>query len=208
MNAEQVFFRYSDKKSRGLMTWVDEGQWGPTGDASADFPPGTDAGTYYNPSSERPARLSGADAEAVSRASTSADAWLNTSQYRVGIGEYLISLLQKERTSRELTDAEKTTIGIASEGCTELQRDWESLGKDLKAAVDVCQAEREGTWYRSSTQTEDCRKLWARYHLARSRGRSQIGAGVPLEQLTAPGAPQPGCTVIQMIVRSLERGSM
>ena len=124
------------------------------------------------------------------------------------MGEYLISLLQKERASRALTDAEKTTMGIASEGCKELQRDWESLGVHLKAAVDVCQAEREGTWYRSSTQTEDCRQLWARYLLARNRGRSQIGAGVPPEELAAPGAPQPGCTVIQMIVRSLELGSM
>ena len=189
------------------MTWVDEGQWGPTGNADADFPPGTDAGKFYNQSA-LPGRLSGTEAQVVNRASRIADAWLHTSQYRVGIGEYLISLLQNERARRALTDAERSTINIASDGCKDLVKGWDALGQEMSAAIGVCQAEREGTWYRNSTQTEDCRKLWARYLLAQGRGRSQIGAGVPPEELSAPGAPQPGCAVIKMIMHSLERGSM
>jgi hypothetical protein len=184
------------------MTWLDEGLWGSTGDADTDFPPGTEAGNLYNPASKRPGRLSGHEAEVVGSACRAADAWLHTSQYRVGIGEYLVSMLQREHVRRALTDVERSTLDAADEGCKELQRDWEALGAQLMSAVKVCQAEREGTWYRSSTQTEDCRKLMGRFSLARSRGRSQMGAGVSSKELSTPGAPQPGCLVIRMIMHT------
>jgi hypothetical protein len=189
------------------MTWLDEGDWGPTGDADTDFPLGTEEGGLYNPKSARKSRLSGADAEVVGQATRSADAWLHTSQYRVGIGEYLLSLLHRERVGRALTDVERSTISTAYEGCLELQRDWGRLGDELSKAVTVCQREQEGTWYRSGSQTEDCRKLYGRYLLARNRGVSQLGAGVSPVELSKPGAPQPSCLVIQMILQKLEQGS-
>merc|ERR1712216_988757 len=94
------------------MSWVDEGRWGPTGDPDADFPQ---------------ASMTGDDAKIVRSACRFADLWLNTSQFKVGVGEALIQQL-REQQSRQLTDGEKMTLKAASSGCEVLLRDWAELG--------------------------------------------------------------------------------
>ena len=74
------------------MTWLDQGEWGPTGDPAVDFPPESPRGQLFNPENERSNRLSGRDAAVVAEASRAADAWLHTSQFKVGMGEYVVSL--------------------------------------------------------------------------------------------------------------------
>ena len=84
------------------MTWVDEGAWGRTGDADTDFPEGSVHGDLFNPKCARHERLSGNDAAIVDKACRAADGWLHSSQFSVGVGEYVISLLRNERTSKGL----------------------------------------------------------------------------------------------------------
>jgi len=186
------------------MTWLDEGEWGPSGDPDTDFPPDTQVGELYNKKNKKEHRLSGAAAATVGQACRVADEWLQTSQFRVGMGEYVIALLQQEGTGRALTDVERTTLSAAADGCDELRRGWNGLGAQLMKAIKVCQAEEE---HDALNSTEDCRRLRGRLLLARNRGESQIGAGIPPEELAKPGAPQPGCVAIQAVMHNLRRGA-
>ena len=187
------------RRRRRAMTWVDEGAWGRTGDADTDFPPESAHGNLFNPKCARQDRLSGNDAAVVGEACRSADEWLHTSQFSVGLGEYVISLLRNERTSRALTEVEAKTIRTSGHGCEELRQGWKQLGDQLQAATRICQDEGGA----SSHGTEDCRQLWARVVLARGRGESQIGAGIDFSD---PNSPQPGCVAIQAILNNLQRG--
>ena len=182
------------------MTWVDEGAWGQTGDADTDFPESSVHGNLFNPKCARQHRLSGSDAAVVERACRAADDWLHTSQFSVGLGEYVISLLRGERTSRALTEVEAKTIRTSGRGCDELRQGWKRLGVQLQAATRICQAEGDAP----SSGTEDCRQLWARIVLARGRGESQIGAGIDFSD---PNSPQPGCVAIQAILNNLQKGA-
>ena len=185
-------------------TWLDQGEWGPTGDPDTDFPTDSQVGQLYHPANERHRQLSSAAAAVVGQACRAADEWLQTSQFRVGMGEYVITLLQQEGASRALTEVERGTLGAASEGCDELRRGWNGLGHQLMKAIKVCQVEEE---QHPENGTEDCRRLRGRLLLARNRGESQIGAGIPPEALSKPGAPQPGCVAIQTVMNNLRRGS-
>ena len=159
------------------------------------------AGRLFNPRNKKQDTLSGSDAAVVGEACRAADAWLHTSQYSVGMGEYVVSMLRAESTSRSLTEIERTTLHTASVGCEELKRGWNSLGEQLTGAVKICHDEEHDQLQSGS---EDCRKLWGRVLLARSRGESQTGAGVDFSK---PGSPQPGCVAIQTMVYNLRRGS-
>ena len=181
------------------MTWVDEGAWGRTGDADTDFPEGSVHGDLFNPKCARHERLSGNDAAIVDKACRAADGWLHSSQFSVGLGEYVISLLRNERTSRALTEVEVKTLRSSGRGCDALRQGWQGLGEQLQAAIGICQAEGDVP----SSGTEDCRQLWARVVLARGRGESQIGAGVDFSD---PNSPQPGCVAIQAVLNNLQRG--
>ena len=181
------------------MTWVDEGAWGRTGDADTDFPEGSVHGDLFNPKCARHERLSSNKAAIVDKACRGADGWLHISQFSVGLGEYVISLLRNARTSRALTEVEASTLRTSGRGCDELRQGWRGLGEQLQAAIGICQAESDAP----SSGTEDCRQLWARVVLARGRGETQIGAGVDFSD---PTSPQPGCVAIQAVLNNLQRG--
>lgn len=98
--------------------------------------------------------------------------------------------------SRELSKAEKRTIALASDGCESLNSQWTKLGAALSPAVAHCHEHSKG-----AEKSEDCRKLWARVLLSRSRGEMQIGAGASL------GSTQPACAAIQTVMYALQQGA-
>jgi len=174
----------------------DRGQWGPTGNAEEDFKADGESGYLFNPTCREQARLAGDDARTVAQANTAADGWLSTSFGAVHRGEELITTLQNASQSRALTQPESQAIAAASDGCESLNSTWSHLGPFLQKGVTVCHKHQE-----AGNKTEDCRRLWGRVMLARSRGMAQIGAGSRL------GDPQPTCATIQTLLLALRQGA-